>query len=511
MDREEYRGKGRRHHGGSPTPEEIKAQVKKYAWWSPLLIIPLAIIYVVSGVMNVEPKKMAILIRKTGEVPPNGSIIARTEDQKGIVLKPATEGLYWKNPYTWDWVIIEKVEIPQGKLGVLIRQHGDDLPLGEIIAGEGQKGILPEPLKPGRWPVNTLVHKVVKYDAVEVPPGYVGVVTMLAGKKPGDSNLFVVKEGEKGVQQRTLPAGTYYPNPFVKRIDVVDLRAHRFDMQGTDAIRFPSSDGFPITMVGTIEWYIAQNKVPEVYVKYVDKRDVITCIVEKIILPNARAFSRIEGSKHLARDFISGVTRQKFQDAFLVGLQTACGKQGIIIKSALVRDTVPPDEIANPIRRREIAIREREKYGQEKDREIQEKQLSMETKLMARKTEVKDAEARVSIAVTKAKENQRVALIDAKRKLEVAKLELKAAKDQASALVEKGRAEADVILYNNKAKAAGIKAAREAFGDGATYVQYLYFQKIAPALTYILSNTEGPFADIFKKFAQNPSSGDSSK
>jgi regulator of protease activity HflC (stomatin/prohibitin superfamily) len=416
------------------------------------------------------------------------------------VLDPLPEGFYWKNPFTWDWRIVEQVEIPAGKLGVVVRQYGDPLDPGQIIARDGQKGLLATPLRPGRHLINSLVHKVVVSDAVEVPPGHVGVVTFLAGREPEDPNRFVVGEGEKGVQMTTLPPGTFYPNPYQQRIDSVDLRAHRFDMEDVDAIRFPSSDGFPITMVGTIEWYIDKQRVPEVFVKYVDKRDVITCIVEKIILPYARAFSRIEGSRHLARDFIGGVTRQKFQKAFLVGVQQACGREGIVIKSALVRDTLPPDEIATPIRQLEIAIREKEKYQQEKKREIQEKELAMEAKLMARMTKVKDAEAQVAVSITKAREKQRVAVIEADRKLEVAGLELKAAEDQANALKEKGQAEAAVVVFNNKAKAAGIRASREAFQDGSIYVKYLYYQKIAPALAYILSNTEGPFADIFKEF-----------
>jgi regulator of protease activity HflC (stomatin/prohibitin superfamily) len=475
---------------------------RRRLWWSPLLLLPFAVIYAALGILNVDTKKAAILIRKTGALPPDGSLVAARPGEKGIVLDPLPEGFYWRNPYTWDWVVIDQVEIPQGKLGVVIRQHGADLDPGEIIAKEGQKGILEVPLRPGRHLLNTLVHDVVVREAVQVPAGFVGVVTQLSGPESKNPNRFVVDAGEKGVQSQTVPPGTYYPNPFVQRIDAVDMRAHRFDMEGEDAILFPSSDGFPISLVGTIEWYIENPRVAEVFVKYGDAdSDLIEAVVEEVILPNARAFSRIEGSKHLARDFITGDTRQKFQDAFLEGLKMSCAKQGVVIKSALVRDTLPPQEIANPIRQREIAIRQRDKYLLEKDREIQQKQLSMETTLMDRKTKVKDAETLVSVAVTKARENMQVALIEANRKLEVAKLELKAAEDQASALKEKGRAEADVILFDNKAKAAGLKAAREAFKTGAAYVQYVYNRKIAPALTYVLSNTDGPFADLFRGFA----------
>ncbi len=491
-----------------PTPADVAAWVRRILRWSPVLLVIFLIIFSASGVLNVDTMKAAVLIRKTGQDPPDGAIVSPGEGFKGIVLEPIPEGFYWKNPYSWDWVIIDQVEIPQGRLGVVIRQHGIDLDPGQILAGEGQKGIVEVPLRPGRHLVNTLVNEVVTFNAVEVPAGYVGVVTLLSGVESRNPNRFMVDEGEKGVQPGTLPPGTYYPNPYVQRIDPVDMRAHRFDMEGADAISFPSSDGFVITLVGTIEWYIDAHRIPEVFVKYGDAvSDIIMAVVEEVIIPNARAFSRIEGSKHLARDFISGVTRQKFQDAFLEGLKNSCAKQGVIIKSALVRDTLPPQEIANPIRQREIAIRQRDKYAQEKDREIQQKQLSMETTMMDRKTKVKDEEAKVSVSITKAQENQKVLLIEAGRKLDVAKLELKAAEDQASALLEKGRADADVVLFNNKAKAAGLRTAREAFKSGAAYVKYLYYRKIAPALSYVLSNTDGPFADIFKEFGGASGSG----
>lgn len=494
----------KRRGGGSKTPPtlaDLRASAGRYLLLSPLLLIPLLLIFVVTGILNVAPKQVAILIRKTGEDPPNGSIVAQKEGQKGIVLEPLSEGFYWRNPFTWDWVIVDMVQVPEGKLGVKIRQYGAPLDPGQVIARAEQKGILEDPLGPGSHRVNTLVDKVLVQDVVQVPAGYLGIVTLLAGSDAKEPNRFVVNEGEKGVQKKALAPGTYLFNPFVKRVDTVDMRAHRFDMEAQDAIRFPSSDGFSITMVGTIEWYVDQERVAEVFVKYGDEREII----EKIILPNARAFSRIEGSKHLAREFISGVTRQEFQDAFLAGLGGSCAKQGVLIKSALVRDTVPPEEIANPIRQREIAAREKDKYEQEKEREIQEKQLAMETMLMDRMTKTKDAEAKVSIQVTKAKEDQQVAVIQASQKLDVAKLELKAAENQAKAAVERGKAAADVVLYNNKAKAAGIRDARVAFKESGAYVKYLYYQKIAPALSYILSNTDGPFADIFKEFAEGKS------
>ena len=260
-------------------------------------------------------------------------------------------------------------------------------------------------------------------------------------------------------------------------------------------------------MEGTIEWFIDPLRAAEVFVKYIDQREIVACVTESIILPNARAYSRIEGSKHLARDFIGGITREKFQDEFLAGVKKSCAMQGVMIQSALVRQISPPDAIAKPIKEREIAIRMRDMYEQQKERERQQKLLSMEEKMKDRKTLSTLAEADASVAITKATQEKEVAVIQAERELEVAKLGLQAAQNLAEAVVSAGKAKADVILFKNAAEAQGLKNAATAFGDGHTYVRYLMNQKLAPSITYILSNTDGPFADILRRVMESSKTG----
>jgi regulator of protease activity HflC (stomatin/prohibitin superfamily) len=458
-----------------------------------------AAIFTTQGIVVVENKKAAVLIKKTGDPLPSGEIIARTDRFKGIQQDLLPEGWHWRNPYTWDWEIVDQTEIPQGKLGVQVRNHGRPLPPGRVIAGEGEKGILDDVLRPGRYLINPFATTVTQVEAVNVPSGHVGVVTLVSGKDPANPNVFLVEQDERGVQQKTLPPGTYYPNPFKEAIIPIDTRSHRFDMTGDKIIKFPSLDGFDISMEGTIEWYIDPQRVAEVFVKYVDQRDVISCVVEDILLPSARAFSRIEGSKHLARDFIGGLTREKFQQEFLAGVKQNCQSQGIMIQSALVRQITPPPAISKPIKDREIAIRNREMYEQQKERERQQRLLAMEEKMKDRKTLLTQANADVAVSITKATQEKEVALIEASRQLEVAKLQLDAAQNVAAATVAQGKAKADVIVFKNAAEAMGLKNAATAFGGGHTYVRYLLNQKLAPSFSYILSNTDGPFAEMLKR------------
>ena len=466
-------------------------------------------IFVISGMVVVENRHCAILIRKTGDDLPNGELLA-TSEQKGIQAEPLPEGWYWRNPYTWDHVIREQTEIPPNKVGVQIRTWGKHISENQVIAGPNELGIIADVLRPGRYVVNPFAYTVVLKDAVSIEPGHVGVLTLVSGRDPKDPNEFLVEEGERGVQKHTLPPGTYYENPYIKMITPIDIRSHRFDMMSEKIIHFPSLDGFDITMEGTIEWYIDPHRVAEVFVKYVDlrdKRDVITCITDEILLPNARAFSRIEGSKHLARDFIGGVTREKFQEQFLAGVKKSCEVQGIMISSALVRQIAPPDEIAKPIKDRELAARMRDMYEPQKERERQQKLLAMEEKMKDRKTLLTQTEADASVAVTKAMQEKEVATIAAERELAVAQLQLQAAQNQAQAVVATGKAKADVIVFKNAAEAQGLKNSAAAFGDGNTYVRYLMNQKLAPSISYILSNTDGPFADMIRRVLEASKAG----
>jgi regulator of protease activity HflC (stomatin/prohibitin superfamily) len=467
-------------------------------FWVLLVLGAGLLVFAAKGMVVVDRGEAAVLIRKTGEDLPSGEILA-TGERKGIRLEMLPEGWHWRNPYTWDHEIVPQVMIRSGELGVQVRNFGKELLPGQVIAEEGQKGVVASVLRPGSYVVNPYAYTVQKVPAVAIEAGHVGVVTLVSGKKPLKPNEFLVEDGERGTQRHTLAPGTYYENPYIKRIVSIDIRSHRFDMSKDKIIKFPSLDGFDISMEGAIEWFIDPARVAEVYVKYVDERDVMECVTKDIILPYARAYSRIEGSKHLAREFIGGTSREKFQDEFLAGLKRSCAERGIMIQSALIRQVTPPEAITKPIKEREIAIRLRELYEQQKERERQQKLLAMEEKMKDRKTLLTAAGADVSVALTKATQEKEVAKIEASRQLELGTLQLSAALNQAAAKVAEGKARADVVVYKNAAEAEGLKNAALAFGDGHTYVRYLMNQKLAPSIGYILSNTDGPFAEILKR------------
>lgn len=437
------------------------------------------------------PELVSAVANVTGE-----SEEAVREGYKGVRFDVLTAGRYFPNPYSFRAIRKRATIIREGEIGVKIRKYGRPLPFPKTVATEpDERGPVARILPPGKHAINPLAFDVQKFPAVLIPEGHAGVVTLLSGQASAVKNTYTVEPGEKGVQRRTLPPGLAYYNPYLEQIDIVDVRSHKYDMLGEGAIHFPSNDSFQIRIEGTIEWAIRPDRVAEVTVAYGNEQDIL----DKIILPNARSIARIEGSKLLAREFISGKTRTAFQDRLLAQLKRECSQQGIAIKAALVRDIQTPSEIAIPISQREQADQEVERFTNEMEEAKAEVQLVEQQELFARNSALGNARRQVITIVKEADQRKVVAVTKAQRELGVAKLTLEAATKEAAAIRSRGEAEANVILFDYQAQAEPLARSVAAFGGGVTYAQHFFLQRIAPSIKSILSNTDGPFADIFKQ------------
>ena len=100
--------------------------------------------------IDVKTGQQAVLIRRTGLNLNAGQELAPPPENgqyfKGIQTGGAnngvlTEGRYFYNPLYWDWEIKEQMVIPEGDLGIRISLVGEPLPVGAVLAAEGQKGI----------------------------------------------------------------------------------------------------------------------------------------------------------------------------------------------------------------------------------------------------------------------------------------------------------------------------------------------------------------------------------
>ncbi|MCO6459230.1 MAG: band 7 protein [Pirellulaceae bacterium] len=489
-----------------------------------LVAIP-AVVYTVCRI-EVPSRSMAILIKKTGKDLGNEDEIAPSIEYKGLQKEVLAEGRHFRNPWNWRWEVVPQVEIPQDKLGVRIRLYGDDLPYGHVIAWEeNQKGIVPDVLRPGRYAINALVEgharrtadnyaeHVELHDPVVIPAGFKGVVTNLSSPMPDDPNQLLVEAGKRGAQEQTLDEGTYYINPYVTRINLIDCRSQRFNLGVDGEMGFPSKDGFWVTLDGIIEFRVMPDKAAHVFVIYNESANdngndarIEEELIKKVIVPNARAFCRLRGSDHSGKEFISGDTRIKFQEDFQKELEQTCESQGIEIIQALITRIYPPQKIAEPVRERQIAVQEETQYEKQMQQQESEQQLAIERSMVERKRKLVEAEREVVKVVTEAEQKQEVAIIEANQRLKVAELELQAAEDLAAAVTARGKADADVIEFQNQAEAAGWKKAVSAFsGDGDQYARWVMLKKLAPSFQQMMVNTaDSPLMDIFRQFSEPP-------
>lgn len=444
---------------------------------------------------RIEPRadQIAILIKKTGRELPSGAIIAPGPEYKGIQLEVLPEGRYFKNPYTWSWKIARVTDIPAGKLGVRTRLFGENLPAGKIIADGDSKGIEKEPLRPGKYRINPYAYYVEQFNAQDIRPGHVGVVTSLIGRDVLNAdipenrrNTFLVDEDMKGVQITVLDPGTYYLNPYVVSVVEVNLQSQRFEMSGKDVITFLTLDGFTVTVEGTIEFALIRDHAALLTHRVGDMDD----IMKKVVLPRARGFSRIEGSKHPAINFIVGETRQKFQSDLEKHLSQQSVDWGVEIKSVLIRKIIVPDQIASISRQRELAVQEAKKYDQQIEQAKSKAELTKQEMLAIQNKDKVDADTAKIRAVINAQQDQAVRLVEAEKDLAVAKVRLDAARNQAEAKLLEAKGRQDAIAAMNAAEAVVIKSQVDAFEGGMNYSRYLFYRKVGPQIQTILTTDD---------------------
>jgi regulator of protease activity HflC (stomatin/prohibitin superfamily) len=485
----------RPRHPGAPPPRPPLPAGSAFGF---LLLVALLLLPVwVWFWWRIEPDngEIAILIKKTGKNLPADRIIADSPEYKGIQLEVLPEGRFFRNPYTWSWIVTKATDIPAGKFGVLVRKFGKDLPGGRIIAPDGEhKGIVREVLGTGKHRVNPYAYEVKLFDDIKIAPGHVGVVTALDGADildgapaPADGLGFLAAPGAKGVQRDVLKEGTHRLNPYLFAVSIVNIQSQRFEFSGNETIMFLTVDGFSVTVEGTLEFNLNVEKVAQLTHEVGDMDD----IRQKLILPSARGFFRIEGSKKTATEFIVGESRQVFQDSLEAYLRGVCTNWGISLNSVLIRDIQVPQEIAAIIRDRELAAQESLKIEQQIVQAQSLAELGREKALAEQNSAKVAAETeriRLTIAADQLKVEQTIA---AKTELDVAKVDLKAAAANAESLLALAEADRKVVAAQNKAAADVLRQQVAVYRDEADYVRAKLYEKTAPNIQGVLANDTG--------------------
>jgi len=174
----------------------------------------------------VPPDKVLVLIAKTGREMPPGQIIAEP-GQKGVLLEPLGPGRHFVNPFLYERLLKDQIVVKGGEIGVVVTKFGKELPAGEFLAGPGERGIQREVLLPGTYRLNPYAYQVRVEPMIEIDPGYVGVVTARSGK-PARTQL--AGPGERGVQRVVLQPGLYPLNPEAFSVEHIEIGYNQITM-----------------------------------------------------------------------------------------------------------------------------------------------------------------------------------------------------------------------------------------------------------------------------------------
>ncbi len=251
-------------------------------WW--ILLFPIFIfgfkpvLRVLFGMVIVPEDRIGIVTKKftlsgAHRELPDGRILA-TQGEAGIQARTLAPGLYWM---MWPWQFSVSMApftvVPEGKIGLVLANDGNELPTGNILARKvecdnfqdtvrfldagGQKGRQTHVLTSGTYRINTLAFTVSLHNITVINENMVGIVTALDGAPirkgqiageqiDGHNNFqdfdkFLALGGNRGLQPQVILAGSYFINHWGLQIEEIPM---------TDV---------PIGYVGVVISYIGED------------------------------------------------------------------------------------------------------------------------------------------------------------------------------------------------------------------------------------------------------------
>jgi hypothetical protein len=480
--------------------------------------------------VEVPPDYFLVRTRLWGKDLTEGQILAADEHHKGVQREVLPEGRYFLNPILWSHKKYPITIVPAGKCLVLTRKAGDEisadrLAQGDFLARDGERGIVEKVLLPGKHRLNPFEYHTELVNAKEIKAHQVGVRTMRWGREPrlakGRKSPYVVPEGFRGVQEKPVPPGTYYLNPYVEDVVPVDIQSHPVEF--TD-ISFPSRDGFQIRPHVLVAYKVLPDKAPGLFVTLCDDGRLHQAdateeekkkneILQKVVLPLIRGYVRIEGSKYDARDYVSqqrGLDdmaavnpRERLQKEMMEKMGPQCLKVGIVIDSVTVAHLETNKDLSALAS--QISDREQARILRDKNDELiaqykQDQERRAKEMLVLQSQELVDAKSKLGVETEKAQQSKEVEEAKLKQEMKSAMARLDAAREQAKAVLTKGKASAAVIVAQNKAEVAGLKTAVGGFPSADHFAQYHVLTRLAPALNEIFASDTSEFAKLFTEY-----------
>ena len=447
-----------------------------------------------------------------GEDPEPGTM-AR-DGQVGVQEEMRGPGRHFFNPLYWERTIVPDFVVMPGQIAVVTSKIGSPLPSGKFLVDgdlDGadrvkHKGILRKVFGPGRYRANPYAFefnivgsetvKVGRQDKVggwvEIPTGYVGVVTM----QTDNPTLGL----SPGIQDKVLQPGLYPINPKEQQVDVINVGysetsievakqmgaggTPRYDEQGEPlavadtGINFPSNDGFDIQLDFSAIWGVMPADAAEIVRTFGN----IAAVEEKVIEPQSESICRNNGSKMGAVELLIGESREGFQTSVSDEFQTVLATKNITLLYGLVRHIYIPQEVRQPIQKGYVSdelrlTRDEETKTARIEADLREAESKVE--LEAERIRVDTDRLRAGVLAEGEKEAREIA---ASTEQLVAKIDRNTADLDAQKTVLMGRAESGAKQMSSEASADKFRLAVEAFGSPAAFNKWEFAEQLPKSL-----------------------------
>jgi hypothetical protein len=221
----------------------------------------------------VPPGKMLVIVAKNGSDLPPGQVLAE-QGQRGIQRDVLGEGWHFVMPVVNATELKDNTVVPAGQIGIVTALGGVKPRNGRVLAEEDdEQGIRRKVLPPGAYRLNPYGYTVEPVGVTEIKPGYVGVRRRLLGKE-GKGRFAEMIGEEKGILREVLQPGLYYVN--TKEFEVlpeeigIEQTTYKYDPDSrkSSAIVFPVKDGNNISIDVTIEWEVLPQNMPALVAEF---------------------------------------------------------------------------------------------------------------------------------------------------------------------------------------------------------------------------------------------------
>jgi regulator of protease activity HflC (stomatin/prohibitin superfamily) len=447
-----------------------------------------------------------------GENPPPGSMAK--DGQVGVQEEMRGPGRHFYNPIYWERTIVPDFLVMPGQIAVVTSKVGSPLPAGKFLVDgdlDGadraeHKGILRKVFGPGRYRANPYAFefKIVGRETfkvglqekvggwVEIPTGYVGVVTMQTDNP--SLNLL------PGIQDKILQPGLYPINPKEQQVDVINVGFNEtsiqvkemrdpsgrpmYDEQGEPlateetGINFPSNDGFDIQLDFSAIWGVMPKDSAEIVRTFGN----IAAVEEKVIEPQSESICRNNGSKMGAVELLIGESREGFQTAVSDEFKDVLASKNITLMYGLVRHIYIPQEVRLPIQKGYVS----DEMKLTRDEETKTARIEADLREAESKVELEAERVRVDTdrlrAGVLAEGEKKAREIEAATQQLVAKIDRESADLDAQKNVMLGRAKAEAEQVSAEATADKFRLAVEAFGSPSAFNKWEFAEQLPESL-----------------------------